>query len=508
MGVLCEAERKKKVDNKSNEIPINKIPINEIPTNEALIGGIKPTELDPCMSYASKSFCKIFCQGFFGSGFLIKLYKNDQDFFCLMTCGHVVEIDKIEKGKKVSFYYDSIAARLKEIELNKNERFIINFNVLNEDIDVTVIEILPKDNISPEFFLSPNLYYINNFDELEKQNIAILQYPKGKLAQAYGKIKDIYKDKYGFSHTASTEKGSSGSPIFLKDSIEVVGIHKTGVSNNSENYGNFIGPVFNFFKNFPKIKKLQNYRKRDMENNSETTNKLDMYIAYASKSICQIKTKENVSSSGFLLKLFKGEKEFYCLVTCEYVVEREMIQKRETISFIYDNANAKTKIIKLDPDKRFIQDFYRLFEVDKNINIDIDATIIEILPEDNIPEDYFLSINENYINNFDNLKNQDIALIGYPLGELKYSFGRIKEIEEYKIVHLAMSEDGIGGCPIFLRNTLKVIGIHESRSVNYEERYGYCLGPIYNYFKNFSENKNELNIDLYKKIKILKTTVI
>ena len=156
MGGLCESKNKKKETNEENE---------------AIIGGIKPTELDPCMSYVSKSFCKVTCQGVFGSGFLIKLYKNDEDFFCLMTCGHVVEMDKIEQGKQVSFYYDSIADRLKEIEFNPNERFIINFSVLNENIDVTVIEILPKDNISPEFFLSPNLNYINNFDDLKKKKL-------------------------------------------------------------------------------------------------------------------------------------------------------------------------------------------------------------------------------------------------------------------------------------------------------------------------------------------------
>ena len=284
MGGLCESKNNNKEGNNDNNSEENKI-------NEALIGGIKPTELDPCMSYVSKSFCKITCQDIFGSGFLIKLYKNDKDFFCLMTCGHVIENDKIEQRKKICFYYDSIAARLKEIELNKKERYIINFSVLNKDIDVTVIEILPKDNIPPEFFLSPNLSYINNFDDLKNQDIAILQYPKGKLAQAYGIIKEIYKNKYGFSHTASTEKGSSGSPVFLKDTIEVIGIHKSGVEDNSENYGNFIGPVFNFFKNFPKIKKFKNYRKRDMENNSESTNKLDMYIACSSKSICKIQPK-------------------------------------------------------------------------------------------------------------------------------------------------------------------------------------------------------------------------
>ena len=498
MGGLCESKNK-------NETIKNDNKAKESPTNEAIINGIKPTLLDPCMSHVSKSFCKISSQGVYGSGFLIKLNKNDEDFFCLMTCGHVVKNDIIEQRKNICFYYDSIADRHKEIELNQKERFIINFSVFNENIDVTVIEILPEDNISPVFFLSPNLNYINNFDDLEKKDIAILQYPGGKLAQAYGKIEDIYKRKFQFSHSASTEKGSSGSPVFLKDSYEVIGIHKSGVSDNSENYGNFIGPVFNFFKNFPKIKKLLHFDKNEMfavfNMSNKFENKFDMYIAYASKSVCQVECKKNMFS-GFLLKLFKGYQEFYCLVTREHFVKREMIQKRETISFIYDNSNAITKIIKLDPDKRFIQDFKKLNEVDKNINIDIGATIIEILPEDNIPEDYFLSINENYINNFDNLENQDITIIGYPEGELGYSFGTIEEINKYEIAHTAETTAGSAGSPIFLKNTDKVIGMH-SLSVydldNGKYGIGYCFGPIYDYFKNFSEKKNELNIKLYKR---------
>ena len=52
---------------------------------------------------------------------------------------------------------------------------------------------------------------------------------------------------------ASTKKGSSGSPIFLKDGIKVIGIHKSGNKNNSENYGDFIGRTFNYFKKNLKI---------------------------------------------------------------------------------------------------------------------------------------------------------------------------------------------------------------------------------------------------------------
>ena len=498
MGGLCESKNKNETINYDNKE-------KKEPKNEEIREEIKPTLLNPYMSYITKSICKISVQNVFGSGFLIKLYKNGEDFFCLMTCGHVITKDIIEQGRNISFYYDSIAARLKEIELNQKERFIINFSVFNANIDVTVIEILPEDKISSEFFLSPNLNYINDIDDLEKRDIIILQYPGGKLAQASGKIEDIYKKDYQFSHSASTEKGSSGSPVFLKDSIEVIGIHKSGVSDNSENYGNFIGPVFNFFKNFPKIKKLLHFDKNEMfavfNMSNKFENKFDMYIAYASKSVCQVEIKKHMFS-GFLLKLFKGEQEFYCLVTVEHFIKRETIQKRETISFIYDNSNAITKIIKLDPDKRFIQDFKKLKEIDENIDINIGATIIEILPEDNIPEDYFLSINENYINHFDNLENQDITIIGYPEGELGYSFGTINEINKYEIAHSAETTAGSTGSPIFLKNTDKVIGMH-SLSVydldNGKYGIGYCLGPIYNFFKNFSENENELNIKLYKR---------
>ena len=247
MGSLCESEKNKK-EGKNNETE------NVKPTIEAIIDGIEPTELDPCMAYVSKSFCKISAPGIMGSGFLIKLYKDQQDFFCLMTCGHVIKKDMIERKIKINFYYDSIAVRLKVIELNENERYINNFSVSNDDLDITVIEILPKDKISPEFFLSPNLNYIYDFDGLKNKEIAILEYPEGKLSQAYGVIKNIDRSAYEFSHTASTKKGASGSPIFLKNTFEVIGIHKMGDPNNSLNYGNFIGPIFNFFKNFSENK--------------------------------------------------------------------------------------------------------------------------------------------------------------------------------------------------------------------------------------------------------------
>ena len=85
---------------------------------------------------------------------------------------------------------------------------------------------------------------INN--NLINKEIYIPQYIEGlKLKNAEGIIKDI--NDYEFSHLANTQQGSSGSPIFLKYSDKVIGIHKAGIKNR-ENFGYFIYPVINIIK--------------------------------------------------------------------------------------------------------------------------------------------------------------------------------------------------------------------------------------------------------------------
>jgi len=56
--------------------------------------------------------------------------------------------------------------------------------------------------------------------------IYIPQYPRGKkLSYSKGEILSIGKNKYEIIHTASTEQGSSGSPIFLSNTNQIIGIH-------------------------------------------------------------------------------------------------------------------------------------------------------------------------------------------------------------------------------------------------------------------------------------------
>ena len=66
---------------------------------------------------------------------------------------------------------------------------------------------------------------MNNFNEFFNKDIIIIQYPLGQLSYSNGIIKKI--DKYEFTQLSSTLNGSSGSTVFLKDNIKVIGIHKS-----------------------------------------------------------------------------------------------------------------------------------------------------------------------------------------------------------------------------------------------------------------------------------------
>ena len=87
-------------------------------------------------------------------------------------------------------------------------------------------------------------------------------------------------------------------------------------------------------------------------NRENPLQKLPKYIANVSKSLCKLEC-ENLTASGFLLKLKKEGKEFFCIMTCEHVITREMIQQRKTMSFYYDSIEAKTQEIELNPEDSY-----------------------------------------------------------------------------------------------------------------------------------------------------------
>jgi len=194
---------------------------------------------------ASKNLSKVLCrilikaQGkeIIGAGFILGIQIDLEGFICLITNGHIISNESINNNNTINLVLEE--NKTVNIKLDINKRYIKNF--IDEGLDITVVEILEEDNFNNKVFLEPDLDIpINN--ELIKYEISIPQYiiKEKKLMNAKGIIKSINKNE--LSHSVRTEKFSLGSPIFLKTSNNVIGIHKKGIEKG-ENMGDFIYPV-------------------------------------------------------------------------------------------------------------------------------------------------------------------------------------------------------------------------------------------------------------------------
>ena len=180
------------------------------------LNGLAIREIDFNLYEVTKSICKIIYHNIFSTGFFIKLFKDEKEILCLMTNGHIITKEMIELKATIDVRYN-YEKRLIKIKLDEKERFI----KYNKEMDITIIEIKPEDNIKDKFFLFPE----TNDLELLNKDIYIPQYREDKrLSYSEGKIKEI--KEHEISYDACTDSGSSGSPIFLKNTSKVIGIHQ------------------------------------------------------------------------------------------------------------------------------------------------------------------------------------------------------------------------------------------------------------------------------------------
>ena len=215
-----------------------------------------------------------------GSGFLIKLPKDGEEIYCLMTNHHVITKEMIDSKKTFKVEYEFRKKSI-SIKLDPNgKRFIKS----DKTLDFTIIEI--DDLIGKEYFLSPDTKNIN----YQNKDIYIIQYPGGdKLGRSEGKI--IRINNYNeLVHDASTKSGSSVSPIFLRDKTEVIGIHKAGSNRKEENYGTLINSIIEF------IQSKNNKSKKSNENISiiKDNQKNEIFCIY-NKQEDEIKLLNNYS---------------------------------------------------------------------------------------------------------------------------------------------------------------------------------------------------------------------
>ena len=225
---------------------------------------------------------------------------------------------------------------------------------------------------------------------------------------------------------------------------------------------------------------MENTNNYEINNSKEISLKKNLNIkdyklpfAEISKSICKIKL-ENKYGSGFLIKLEKGIRPFYCLMSCCYVITKNMLKNENSITVYYNNEkNSFT--IKLSKNKRFNRDFSY---------INIDVIVIQVLPEDKVDEMFFLE--PNYVEDFQEILNKKI-FSAYNFGEkIIYSESKITSIKQYEFSHLYVTNYVYVGSPFFIliNDIISVIGIQKSNYKNKAKNYGYFIGPIIDSIKN------------------------
>jgi ankyrin repeat protein len=188
------------------------------------------------LTYVMKaSICIIKIKNSSGTGFFVKLPipSKERPICGLMTNNHVLNSKNIQPGKSFSIRINKFK---KEIVLTEND-----FIFTSDFIDITFIQ-LDNAYIEDIILNNPGITmltpYFDNFNK--KDQIYIFQYPKGKLSYAEGKIQSI--SGFNYFHTASTEGGSSGSPLLNKD-MSVIGVHKAGIEEESKNIATNINVI-------------------------------------------------------------------------------------------------------------------------------------------------------------------------------------------------------------------------------------------------------------------------
>ena len=176
-------------------------------------------------------------KGIYGSGFLLEINEDNIPIKkVLFTCNHVLNEEYLKSNNKIEIKNQ---AKINHINIKNNlvyrlENYIIKENNANKRkiitdkfLDYTCIEIFDND-----FENDIDLFDINKKEIKINKDIFILHHPQGQdiLSYSLGQILKI-QDSIIY-HSASTERGSSGSPIINREDFSVIGIHYGGINNN------------------------------------------------------------------------------------------------------------------------------------------------------------------------------------------------------------------------------------------------------------------------------------
>ena len=204
-----------------------------------------------------------------GTGFFIKFKDPNSDNkykYFLMTCEHVIQKEIINENKfdfTIKYYYEKYS---KKFSFNKKKRFIKEY-MTNFDLDITIVEIKPNE-IPIILFLEPDYENIKKINYYLNKDIIIHQYPLGlEQCISEGHITKFINNKKTLVYDSSTQGGSSGSPILLKNKIGVIAVHNGGDKNTKNNFADIIIDVIHDVEKITEVDYIpEKDRNEDFEN--------------------------------------------------------------------------------------------------------------------------------------------------------------------------------------------------------------------------------------------------
>ena len=211
-------------------------------------------------------------------------------------------------------------------------------------------------------------------------------------------------------------------------------------------------------------------------------------------SVCQIwKEEEEISGTGFFVKIPYKSKELPVLMTNNHVINKSEIDDNIKITLQLNNGKI-SKSLKIDNN--------RLTFTDEKM----DVTIIEIKENNDDLENNYLELDDNITNKNNKLdpdglknkyKHKSIYLMGYPKdnegSNIFVSYGKSPEFEDTYIKHYCSTDYGSSGSPILKIEDQKLIGIH--RGKNNKFNIGTLLIYAIQKFQEQNINKNEIQIN-------------
>ena len=319
--------------------------------NESILTGYPSIVSYECtkkiINQLEKTICRLKIENEQGTGFFCKIpFPNKKNMLpVLITNNHIINDEILNKNNEnITLYMQEMGK--KNIDLNNRITYT------NKEYDITIVEILKKDEINDYLKLDEDIItdiinkkIENKNDKFIDKTMYILQYPESNLSVSYGILENICEDKnFNFRHKCSTRNGSSGSPILNINNNKIIGIHKRS-KISKYNIGTFLNyPIKDFInKNINKdIKKEINAEiidNNDINNLKNNNNDKEGLI--------DLSSNDNVEKY-FNINLFSTKD---CLSNKVYEFKQPSFKKNETLEI-----NGKDKNEKIDLSKYLNQD--------------------------------------------------------------------------------------------------------------------------------------------------------